>query len=112
MPKVLAFARMLHAAGVPMMIGTDAGGGVMIDRELELHREAGIPLWDVLRMATSGAADIMKMGDRIGRILEGYEADLAIFDADPTADVGNVAQVYGVLNNGKILLTADLASDK
>ena len=54
MPKVLAFARMLHEAGVPMMIGTDAGGGVMFDRELELHREAGIPVWDVLRMVTSG----------------------------------------------------------
>ena len=25
MPKVLAFARMLHEAGVPMMIGTDGG---------------------------------------------------------------------------------------
>ena len=54
MPKVLAFARMLHEAGVPMMIGTDGGGGIFIDREMELHREAGIPVWEVLRMATSG----------------------------------------------------------
>src|SRR6185295_9336040 len=27
-PKVLQFARLLHEAGVPMMIGTDAGGGI------------------------------------------------------------------------------------
>jgi imidazolonepropionase-like amidohydrolase len=108
MPKVLAFARMLHEAGVPMMIGTDAGGGVMIDREMQLHREAGIPLWDVLRMVTSGTADIMKMGDRIGRIKEGYEADLAIFDADPVADVRATAQVYGVINNGTLLRAEEL----
>jgi imidazolonepropionase-like amidohydrolase len=108
MPKVLAFARMLHDAGVPMMIGTDAGGGVMIDRELELHRAAGIPVWEVLRMVTSGTADIMKMGDRIGRIKEGYEADLAIFDADPVADVRATAQVYGVINNGKFLRSEEL----
>ena len=108
MPKVLAFARMLHEAGVPMMIGTDAGGGIMIDREMELHREAGIPLWEVLRMVTSGTADIMKMGDRIGRIKEGYEADLAIFEADPVADVRATAQVYGVINNGKLLRAEEL----
>ena len=111
MPKVLAFARMLYEAGVPMMIGTDAGGGVLFYRELELHREAGIPTWDVLRMATSGTADIMKMGDRIGRIEEGYEADLAIFEADPSLDVSATARVYGVLNNGKFLRSADLTGE-
>ena len=108
MPKVLAFARMLHEAGVPMMIGTDGGGGIMIDREMELHREAGIPVWDVLRMATSGAADTMKMGERIGRIKEGYEADLAILESDPVADVRATAQVYGVVNNGKLLRAEEL----
>ena len=91
-----------------MMIGTDGGGGIMIDREMELHREAGIPVWEVLRMATSGTADIMKMGDRIGRIKEGYEADLAIFEADPVADVRAIAQVYGVINNGKLLRAEEL----
>ncbi len=111
MPKVLAFARTLHEAGVPMMIGTDGGGGVMIDRELELHREAGIPVWDVLRMATSGTADIIKIGHRVGRIQEGYEADLAIFDADPSADVRAAGQVYGVINNGKFLRSEELTRD-
>jgi imidazolonepropionase-like amidohydrolase len=111
MPKVLAFARMLHAAGVPMMIGTDGGGGVSFDRELALHVEAGIPAWDVLRMATSGAADIMKMGDRVGRLQVGYEADLAILESDPVADVRAAGRVYGVLNNGKFLSSADLTRD-
>jgi imidazolonepropionase-like amidohydrolase len=107
---VLAFARMLHDAGVPMMIGTDGGGGIMIDREMELHREAGIPVWQVLRMATSATADIMKMGDRIGRIQEGYEADLAILEADPVADVRATAQVYAVINNGKLLRAEELTA--
>jgi len=108
MPKVLAFARMLHDAGVPMMIGTDGGGGVLLGREMELHRQAGIPAWDVLRMATVEAADIMGMGDRIGRIKTGYEADLVILDADPLADVRAVDQVHGVLNNGRFLLSENL----
>ena len=106
MPKVLELARRLHAAGVPMMIGTDAGGGVLMGREMQLHREAGIPAWDVLRMVTSEAAAIMDMGNRVGRIEEGYEADLVILDADPLVDMRAVDRVYAVVNNGRFQ-TAD-----
>lgn len=108
-PKVLAFARTLHQAGVPMMIGTDAGGGILFDRELALHREAGISAWDVLRMATSDAADIMKLGHRVGRIAEGYEADLVILDADPTVDIRAAGQVHAVLLDGRLMLSGQLA---
>jgi imidazolonepropionase-like amidohydrolase len=109
MPKVLAFARMLHEAGVPMMLGTDAGGGIMLDREMELHHEAGIPTWDLLRMATSDTANLLGMGDRIGHIKKGYEADLAIFDADPSVDVRAISQVHGVLVNGRFVRTSTAA---
>ena len=108
MPKVQAFARLLHDAGVPMMIGTDGGGGVLYGRELELHREAGIPAWDVLRMATSEAADIMGIGNRVGRIKEGYEADLVILEADPLAHIRDVHRVYAVINNGRVLKPSEL----
>ncbi len=111
MPKVQAFARLLHDAGVPLMIGTDGGGGVLYGRELELHREAGIPAWDVLRMATSEAADIMGIGDRVGRIEKGYEADLVILEADPLTDIRAVDRVHAVINNGKVLKPAELRVD-
>ncbi|HEU5134988.1 MAG TPA: amidohydrolase family protein [Steroidobacteraceae bacterium] len=107
-PKVLAFARLLHEAGVPMMIGTDAGGGSFYARELELHVQAGIPEWEVLRLATSKTAALLGMGDRIGRLEPGFEADLVVLDADPLANIGNAAQVHGVLNNGLLLKAADL----
>jgi hypothetical protein len=110
LPKVLRFARMLHEAGVPMMIGTDAGGGTFYARELALHREAGIATWDVLRMATSETADIMGMGGRIGRIAKGYEADLVVLEGDPVADITAAARVYGVVNNGHWLRSVDLRS--
>jgi imidazolonepropionase-like amidohydrolase len=112
MPKVLAFAKLLHDAGVPMMIGTDASGGRHYARELVLHRRAGIPAWDVLRMATSDAAGIMGMGDRTGHIAPGYEADLVILDADPLADIAAAGEVHAVINNGVLLLAADLRAMK
>jgi imidazolonepropionase-like amidohydrolase len=108
MPKVIAFAKLLHDADVPMMIGTDAGGGTFYYRELALHRQAGIPAWDVLRMATNEAATVLKMEDRIGKIATGYEADLVILEADPLADMSAAAKVFGVVNNGALLLSDNL----
>jgi len=112
MPKVLKLGAILHQAGVPMMIGTDgAGGGPYYARELGLHQKAGIPAWAILRMATSGATDLLGMGNRTGRIEPGLEADVVFLTADPVADVTNAAKVYGVLNNGRLHLFADLTED-
>jgi hypothetical protein len=112
MPKVLAWGAKLYRAGVPMMIGTDsAGGGLYYARELALHQKAGIPAWAVLRMATSGAAEILEIGHRTGRLEPGFEADVAFLTADPSIDVANAATVHGVLNNGQLLLAKDLLGD-
>ncbi|HEY6816438.1 MAG TPA: amidohydrolase family protein [Croceibacterium sp.] len=98
-PKVLAFAGMLHAAGVRLMIGTDGTGGSGLHYELENHVEAGIPAWEVLRMVTSGNARLVGL-TQTGRIAPGLEADLVFLRADPVADVGNVEQVAWVMTDG------------
>lgn len=99
-PKALQFATLLYDSGIPLMIGTDSTGGTPVyARELSHHVAAGIPEWEVLRMATSGNAALMGLTDT-GRIAEGYEADLVFLGADPVADVRNVSQVALVVNNG------------
>jgi imidazolonepropionase-like amidohydrolase len=109
MPKVLQFGALLHRAGVPMMIGTDGvGGGPYYATELALHQQAGIPVWAILRMATSGATHLLGIGNRTGRIEPGLEADVVFLSADPVADLANTAKVYGVLNNGQFHLFATL----
>lgn len=109
MSKVLEFARRLHQAGVPMIVGTDGlGGGPHYAQELALHIEAGIPVWEVLRMSTSGTADLMDIGHRTGRLEPGYEADIAFLIADPVSNIVNAAKVYGVLNNGRFFSSAAL----
>lgn len=100
-PKVLAFARLLHDSGVKLMIGTDGSGGAGIHYELENHVRAGIPVWDVLRMATSGNADLIGLTET-GRIAPGLEADIVFLGADPVEDVRNVEQVEFVVNNGTL----------
>jgi imidazolonepropionase-like amidohydrolase len=109
MPKVLKLGAILHESRVPMMIGTDGtGGGPYYSFEMALHQRAGIPAWDILRMATSGATDLMGIGDRTGRIEPGFEADVVFLNADPVADVANAAKVYGVLSNGRFFRFEEL----
>ncbi|MET0289288.1 MAG: amidohydrolase family protein [Pseudoxanthomonas sp.] len=117
MPKVLELARRLHVAGVPLLIGTDGnGGGPAYSHELQLHIQAGLSPWDVLRLATSGAADALGMGDRTGRIAEGMEADMVFFGSNPLGDPGSLRAPKLVLTDGKagtpedILGTVDWAS--
>jgi len=38
--------------------------------------------WDVLELGTSGAAGVLGMGDRIGRIAPGFKADIVFLDLD------------------------------
>lgn len=106
-PRVLAFARMLHEAGVPLMIGTDGNGGSDLGRELGNHVQAGIPVWEVLRMATSGNADLIGF-TQTGRLAPGFEADIVFLRADPLADVRNVEEVAFVVNNGTLHAREDL----
>lgn len=102
MPKVLELARRLHVAGVPILVGTDGnGGGPAYSRELELHLRAGISAWDVLRLATSDAADALGIGNRTGRIAEGMEADIAFFGSNPLGNPGSLRDLKLVLADGK-----------
>ena len=101
MPKVLEFARRLYQAGVPLMIGTDGyGGSPMYARELQLHVDAGIPAWDVLRLATSEGARLLGLADETGRFRVGLQADFVFLNAHPIRDIANVKQVHTVVTNG------------
>jgi aminodeoxyfutalosine deaminase len=72
-------------AGVRLALGTDSlASNRTLDPRAEmalfasLHPE--IPARDVWRMATSDAAAALGLGDRIGTLVPGREADLAVFE--------------------------------
>jgi imidazolonepropionase-like amidohydrolase len=109
MPKVLELAKRFYDAGVRLSIGTDGtGGGPSFVRELALHVRAGIPPWEVLRLATSGAAERLAMAEHRGRIAPGLEADIVFLNSDPLADIENVGDVDTVVKNGHAYKAADL----
>jgi imidazolonepropionase-like amidohydrolase len=87
-PVAIEAVARLKAAGARIGFGTDLIGP--LDRhqclEFELRREVLTPA-EILRSATSGNAQILGAGERIGRIAVGWLADLIVVDGDPLADV-------------------------
>lgn len=73
-------------ADVPIAMGTDAGTPFNffgdIPRELAYMVEHGLSPERALEAATVNAADLLGLDD-VGRIGEGYRADLVVLEADP-----------------------------
>ena len=84
---LLGMVRRLHEAGVRLVPGTDDIVGFTLLRELELYAQAGIPNSEVIRIATSSAADIANTGVKVGRIAPGQAADLLVVDGNPLQDI-------------------------
>ena len=107
-PKVLELTRRMQAAGVPMTIGTDMANpyvapGISVAREMALHQQAGIPVWAVLRMATSDAASILKLDGRLGTLAVGKEADIVFLGSDPLSSIDAMTDLRMVVADGEVV---------
>ncbi|MEU2504048.1 amidohydrolase family protein [Streptomyces sp. NPDC007863] len=89
-------------AGIPVFVGTDAGGSLahgLVAEEVEELTKAGIPALDALSATTWGARAWL------GRpaLEEGAPADLVVYDQDPRADVRVLAAPRRVVVEGRII---------
>jgi imidazolonepropionase-like amidohydrolase len=55
-----------------------------------------------MKSATSVAARVLRMPDRIGAITPDLLADLAAFDGDPTRDISALRRVKFVMKDGRV----------
>ncbi|WP_421785585.1 amidohydrolase family protein [Hyphobacterium sp.] len=98
--NVYEFVRRLHAAGVPLLIGTDGNGGAPnYALELLQHEAAGLERWEILRLATSASAEGIGMTGT-GRLAAGHEADMVFLNANPLDDLNHARDVHTVVTNG------------
>jgi imidazolonepropionase-like amidohydrolase len=91
-------------AGVTIISGSDVGVYTHGDnaRELELMVNYGMPAVDVMKSATSVAARVLHMENRIGMVREGLLADLVALDGDPTKDITATHRVKFVMKGGVV----------
>jgi imidazolonepropionase-like amidohydrolase len=102
----LEIVRRLHEAGVLITTGTDfplpwITPGVSLHREMELLHKAGIPVLDVLTIATRNGAEALGILAEVGTIESGKRADLVILSADPLDDIRNTRMIEAVYLGGK-----------
>jgi len=82
----------MRRAGVKVCYGTDLLGSTYTQqcREFTIRSEVFTPL-ELLRQATSVAAEMMMMDGQVGCIAPGAHADLIVVDGDPLKDIGLLA---------------------
>ncbi len=99
--------RRIVDAGIDVVMGTDAGNigtlhGPSIHRELRLMVDAGLTPLEVLKSATVNGARTLGLAGQAGEVQAGMLADLVILDADPLADIGNLAKVHRTIKGGVV----------
>jgi imidazolonepropionase-like amidohydrolase len=107
--------RQLHAAGVPILLASDAPQvftvpGESALAELELYVAAGLQPDEALATGTVNPARFYDAGDVFGTIREGLEADLVMLDGNPLEDISQVRRIAGVMLRGRWLDRAELDS--
>jgi imidazolonepropionase-like amidohydrolase len=105
--------RNLHAAGVTLVLGTDAGNagtfhGPGVHREMEIWKNAGIPAADILKAVTLNNAQLLGAADRIGRIAPGYDASFLILDGNPLDDIAVTRRISDVFLKGERIRRSEL----
>jgi imidazolonepropionase-like amidohydrolase len=86
-----------------VLFGTDVGFTTVYDTSLEyelMHR--ALSEAQVLASLTSNPAQYFKAAKK-GKIEKGFDADFAILEGDPLADVRNLAKIAFTIRSGRII---------
>jgi imidazolonepropionase-like amidohydrolase len=98
------FKRALNS-GVKIAFGTDAGGfpwTVNPAKEFALEVKYGMTPAQAIRSATTTAAELLGMQDRIGSLDPGKFADVVAVPSDPMADITQMEKVNFVMKSGVV----------
>jgi imidazolonepropionase-like amidohydrolase len=110
MEKILPMNHELvqHAVKIPglkIVFGTDAVAGSHgrnAEEFIDRVRDAGVGAMAAMVSANSLGAEAMGMGDQIGSIAPGLEADIIAVDGDPLKDITAVRRVVFVMKGGVV----------
>jgi imidazolonepropionase-like amidohydrolase len=88
--------RMLYEAGAPIAIHTDdyITDSRLFLRSAALAVRAGLPREAALAAVTLAGAKMLDLGDRIGSLEVGKDADLCVLDGDPLSVYSLVTRTY------------------
>jgi len=101
-----SFRRALKA-GVPIVLGTDAGGfdwdKINQAEEFRRYVELGMTPWQALRSATVTAAALLGQEGTLGVVAPGARADIIALPDDPLLDITATERVSFVMKDGVVV---------
>jgi imidazolonepropionase-like amidohydrolase len=92
-------------AGVPIALGSDVGPfahGTQA-REFVLLVKYGMAPIEAIRAGTMNAAQLLGWGDEIGKLKQGFLADVVAVDGNPLNDITAAQRVAFVMKNGVVI---------
>jgi imidazolonepropionase-like amidohydrolase len=108
LPRVQEMARNAHALGVKIVAATDTGYGpnstTTLAHELIELTNVGLSPLEALQAATTTAAELFGMEERVGKIEPGFEADLIVLERNPLQGIEIVQDVLMVVSDGTVII--------
>lgn len=103
----------LADGGAKLLLGSDAPQvfsvpGFSLHREMRVMADAGLTPYQILESGTRNPAVYVGAEKEFGTVEVGRRADLLLVDANPLADVANVARRSGVMVRGRWYPEAEL----
>lgn len=107
--KTIELVGRMHRAGINIMAGTDANGGlaglvpgISLHSELALLVKAGFTPLEALRAATLAPARFLKRESITGSIAVGKTADLVLLEANPLENIRHTEKINAVIVGGRL----------
>lgn len=99
-----------HSAGLKIALGTDAG--MPFNYHGENHQELaamvrlGLSPEEAIMAATSQAAELLGLADKVGTLVAGKEADLVVVEGNPLEDISSLKKeaIKLVVKKGQLVL--------
>jgi imidazolonepropionase-like amidohydrolase len=93
-----------HAAGVPIVYGTDSGvyPHGLNARQFPIMVQRGMTPMEAIQSATSVAAHYLGWDDRVGALAPGRFGDLIAVKGDPLQDIARLQDVAAVVKGGLV----------
>jgi imidazolonepropionase-like amidohydrolase len=108
LPRVQEMAANAHRLGVKIVAATDTGYGpnstTTLAHELIELTNVGLSPLEALQAATTNAAELFGIEDRVGRIEPGLEADLIVLERNPLQGIEVVQDVLMVVSDGEVIV--------
>lgn len=107
-PRIEDVIRRAHAMGIRIAAGADTDyareSTTRISHEVMRFVGLGLTPVQALATATSGAAELLGVGNVTGQVRIGYEADLIVLEHDPLTNPGTLRDPLLVITNGRVAL--------